>query len=236
MPNAKVGRSIASVIILVGAVLLIAAVFTPWYAEQFSGYGATITQNAYPGLPSSNGTISYACSGIPSEASCPSQTSYNTERANNTGNLAEAVYFLGIAGFILGFIGGILGLMSRGNPRRTTPALALAVVGMLLAVAAVGMFAGALPGAISSDTPSHSGSGPWSSFLGSTNASSFGVHVSGNISWGPAIGWYLALGAFVVLLVGIILIFRYRRDPPSPAPAATPAPSVAASTSPPPAP
>ena len=69
MPNTKVGRLIAAVIILVGAVLLIAAVFMPWYAEQasatVSGQSITITRNAYPGLPSSNGTLQYACTGLP---------------------------------------------------------------------------------------------------------------------------------------------------------------------------
>jgi hypothetical protein len=233
MPNAKVGRLIAAVIILVGAVLLIAAVFTPWYAEQFSGSGVTVTQNAYPGLPSSNGTIQYTCSGLPSGVSCLSQTSYNTYTANNTGNIAEAVYFMAIAGFILGFIGAIIGLMSRSNPRRTAPAMALAVVAMILAVAAVGVFAVALPGAIGSDSPNHSGTGPWSSFFGSTNTGRFDIQ--GTLTWGPGVGWYLAIGAFVLLLVGVILALRFRRDPLPPVPATTPAPGAMPSASPPPA-
>ncbi len=239
MPNTKVGRLIAAVIILVGAVLLIAAVFMPWYAEQasvtVSGQSITITRNAYVGLPSSNGTLQYTCSGLPSEASCLSQTSYSSVDSNNTGNLAEAVYFMAIAGFILGLIGGIIGLMSRGNPRRTTPAFALAVVAMILAIAAVGVFAVALPGAVSSDTPGHTGSGPWSSFFGSSNGTSFGLPGSGTVTWGPAIGWYLALAGFVVMLVGIILILRYRTDPPAPAPTTMPAPAGAPAAAPPPA-
>jgi|GEM_PF-654518 len=239
MPNTKVGRLIAAVIILVGAVLLIAAVFMPWYAEQasatVSGQSITITRNAYVGLPSSNGTLQYTCSGLPSEISCLSQTSYSSVDSNNTGNIAEAVYFMAIAGFVLGLIGGIIGLMSRGNPRRATPAFALAVVAMILAIAAVGVFAVALPGAISSDTPGHTGSGPWSSFIGSSNGSTFGVPVSGTVTWGPAIGWYLALAGFVVMLIGIILILRYRKDPPAPAPTTMPAPAGAPAAAPPPA-
>ncbi len=239
MPNTKVGRLIAAVIILVGAVLLIAAVFMPWYTEQasatVSGQSITITRNAYVGLPSSNGTLQYTCSGLPSEVSCLSQTSYNSVDSNNTGNIAEAVYFMAIAGFILGLIGGIIGLMSRGNARRATPAFALAIIAMILAIAAVGVFAVALPGAISSDTPGHTGSGPWSSFYGSSNGTSFGIPVSGTVTWGPAIGWYLALVGFVAMLVGIILILRYRKGPPAPAPTTMPAPAAAPAAAPPPA-
>jgi hypothetical protein len=240
MPNVKVGRLIAAVIILVGAVLLIAAVFMPWYAEQasynVSGQSITVTRNAYLGMPSSNGTLQYACTGLPSGVSCGTQTSYNSADSNNTGNIAEAVYFMGIAGFVLGFIGAILGLMSRGNSRRIIPAVALAIVGMILAIAAVGVFAVALPGAISSDTPGHTGSGPWSSFFGSTNGSTFGIPISGSVTWGPAVGWYLAIGAFVLLLIGVVFLLRYRRDPPAPVPAAAPAPGSMPMAAPPPPP
>ncbi|MGA7650182.1 MAG: hypothetical protein WB984_02870 [Thermoplasmata archaeon] len=229
MRNVKVGRLIAAVIILVGAVLLIAAVFTPWYTEQFSGNGITVTQNAYLGVPSSNGTIQYTCSGLPAGASCLSETSYKTETANNTGNLMEAVYFIAIAGIILGFIGAIIGLVSR----KTGPAMALAVVAMILAVAAVGVFAVALPGAIGNDSPNHSGSGPWSSLFGSSSSGRFGIQ--GTLTWGPGVGWYLAIGAFVLLLVGVILVVLFRKDPPAPVPAANPAPSAMPSASPPPA-
>jgi uncharacterized membrane protein len=231
MPSTKAGRLIATVIILVGAVLLIAAVFMPWYAEQasgtVSGQSITITRNAYLGLPSSNGTLQYTCSGLPAGFSCLSQTSYSAGNATHTGNIAEAVYFLAIAGFILGLIGGLIGLMSRGNSRRATPAIALAIVAMILAIAATGMFAVALPGAISSDTPGNPGCGPGSTFFGSSsNGTCVGAPASETATWGPAIGWYLALVGFVVLLVGVILILRYRKDPPAPAPTATPSPVV----------
>lgn len=208
---------VGAAIVLVGAILLIAALFTPWYMEQFSASGASTTLNAYPGIPSSSGTIQYTCSGLPSGASCPGSTSYSAKNLTNTGNIAEAGYFLIIVGLVLGLIGAILGFTSRNNPSRARPAMTMAIVAMILAIAAVGAFAAALPSAIGSDTPGHSGTGPWSSFYGSTSLG------GGTLTWGPGIGWYLAIVAFVLLLVGMIVLARARREPPAPAVAAVPA-------------
>ena len=218
---------VGAVIILVGAILLIAALFMPWYAVQVSYSGISVTQNSYPGLPSSNGTIQYSCSGLPSGGHCPSQTSYNSARENNTGTIAETGYFLIIVGFVLGLIGAILGFTSRNNARRARPAMTLAIVAMIVAIATVGMFAVALPTAVGQDSPGHTGSGPWSSFFGSGNSTSFGVP-GGTLTWGPGIGWYLAIGAFVVFLVGMIILARARREPLEPAPVSVPAPGAAA--------
>jgi len=236
MANNGKRRLVGAIIVLIGAVLLIAAAFIPWYTQEIKAtvatYNITIDQNAYPGAPSSNGTIQYSCSGLPSEASCPSQTSYNSLRLNNTGNIAEAGFYMMIVGFILGLIGAAMGVMSRNNPRRTMPAIALAIVAMILAVAAVGLFAAALPGAISSDSPGHTGSGPWSSFWGSGNGTLYGFS-GASWTWGPGIGWYLGLVAFVILLVGLIVIIMARKDT-GPAPAATsPAPTSSPSGAPP---
>ena len=41
---------VGAAIVLVGAILLIAALFTPWYTVQVSSSGISETQNAYPGL------------------------------------------------------------------------------------------------------------------------------------------------------------------------------------------
>ncbi len=219
----KKGRMVGAVIVLVGAILLVAALFMPWYTESFSASGITVSENAYPGFPSTNGTIQYTCSGLPSGASCEPQTSYSDAKLNNSGTIAEVGFFLIIVGVIFGIIGAIIGLTSRSNPRRARSAATMAIVAMIVAIAAVGMFAAALPTAIGQDTPGHSGSGPWSSFFGSTSASRFGI-TGGTLSWGPSIGWYLAIAAFVVLLVGMVVLMRARKDP-QPTPTATPGPT-----------
>ncbi|MGA8276327.1 MAG: hypothetical protein WB852_08570 [Thermoplasmata archaeon] len=228
MPNATSGRMIAAVLILIGAILLIGALVTPWYSYESSGNGLSETRNYYLGMPSTNGTIQPVCSGLPS---CPTQTSYSTQNLNNTGSLAEAGFFMVIGGFALGIIAAILGVVSRRNPRRAAPVMALAALALVLAIAAPGLFAVSLPGAAAKDSPGHLGSGPWSSFFGSNSTTISGITIT--TTWGPGIGWYLSIVAFVILLVGVILLARYRREPPQPMTA--PAPVVpTTSTMPPP--
>lgn len=232
-------RVVGSIIVLIGAILLIAALFTPWYAFKTSFAGGSETQNSYPGMPGTNGTIQYTCSSLPTGVTCPSQTSYSSivPKETNVGNLAESGFFLLIVGIILGFLATIFGLMSRGNFRRSTPALAFGIIALLLAIIAPVLFAAALPGAVSSDISSAyrppNTSGPWSSFIGS---SSYTNPLIGPVSlnWGPAIGWYLAIVAFVFLLIGVVLLFLYRKDPAEPAPVAAPAPTGTATQTAPP--
>ena len=230
-------RLVGAIIVLIGAILLIAAVFIPWYtyqAKESSPIGSgTTTINSYPGFTNENGTIQCSTSG---SAVCPfSQTSYQTYHYNNTGNLAETGFFLLIVGFILGFIGAIFGVMSRGNARRAGPALAFGIIAMLLALITPVLFMALLPGAQSNDIPSAArttSSGPWSSFFGSTSFSPItGVTVS--LTWGAGTGWYLSFVAFVILLIGVIMLFLYRKDPAEPAPVAAPAPTGTSTTTPP---
>jgi hypothetical protein len=222
---------VGAAIVLVAAILMLVALFTPWYMEQVSFHGATETLNAYPGMPSTNGTIQYTCSGLPSGVQCPSQTSYTAEKFNNTGTIAEAGFYLIIVSFVLGFIGAVLGFASGKNARRAGPARTLAIVALVVAIAAVGMFAVALPTAIGQDSPGHTGTGPWSSFFGSSNATGMGFP-GGTLTWGPGIGWYLAIVAFVLFLVGMFVLRRAMKEPAEPV-AAAPAPTT--SMAPPPA-
>jgi hypothetical protein len=76
------------------------------------------------------------------------------------------------------------------------------------------MFAVGLPGAVAKDDPSHSGSGPWSTFFGSNSTTEFDRTV--NLTWGPGAGWYLSFVAFALFLNGVIFWARSRKDPPGP--------------------
>lgn len=226
----KAGRILGAVIVLVGAVLLIAALFMAWYEVQVkeSAGGATVTgtYHTYPGLPSTNGTVqtTFSCSGLPAGYSCPATntTSYSKADLNSTGQLAEIGFFLLIGGFVLGLLGAVIGFASGRKAGRAGAAAALGVVAMILAVAAFGLFAVMLPGAIGNDSPNHQGfDGPWSSFIGSGNSTYYSAP-GGTASWGPAVGWYLTIGAFVVLLIGVIVLARSRREPPEPTPVSVP--------------
>ena len=234
MASNKGRRLVASIIVLVGAILLIVALLTPWYMTKVSNAYATETQTFYPGIPTDNGTIQYSCSG---HITCTSQTSYSKLNYNNTGAIAEAGFFMLLLGAVLGIIAVIFGAMSRGNARRVRPAIALAVIALILALAAPSIYAVVLPGAVGKDIPSAArpptSSGPWSAFMGS---SSYTAPIIGStsLSWGPTTGWYMAFAAFAVLLIGVILLIAFRKDPPEPFPASVPAPTAApAQTTPP---
>jgi hypothetical protein len=240
MASRKLGRLIASTVILVGAVLLVAALLMPWYSIGISGNGASETGSFYPGTPSSNGTVRYSCSsssGGPNGSSpCPTQESYSSADLNNTGTVAETGFFLLVVGGLLGAAAGAIGLTTMSRRDGSAAVLAIATVALVVAVAAPGLFAASLPGAISKDTPGASGSGPWSSFYGSSSNGS-GTPNAQSFTWGPGLGWYLSFGAFAVLLVGLILYAKNRRDPPEPlAPVPTPSTEVQPSGAPAPPP
>jgi len=211
-------RTLGAIIVLVGTVLLVAAIFLPWYSEQVTiGGGPSETQYFYLGTPGTNGTVQYSCSGLAAGESCPSSTSYssygqqNTYDLNDTGLIAATAFFLLIIGAILGFVAAVLAFGRRQKPGRGGAAWGLAAVALILALIAPLVFAGALPNALSHDLPSsvRQGSGPWSSFYGS-NSTTVGTSTVSE-SWGPSVGWYLSIVAFVVLLVGVALV---RRGPP----------------------
>lgn len=217
---ARRGRLVGASIVLVGLILLLAAFFLPWYTQEgsLSSPGAStisVTRSAYLGLPGQNGTIQYTCSNFP--GTCPSQTSYSAQNATNVGRLAEIGYFLVIGAIVLALVGTVVGFLSGRTPGRARGAAALAVVALLLAIAAAGTLTVALPGAIGADTPGHTGTGPWSSFWGS-NSTTSGTTTT-TLTWGAGTGWYLAVGAFVILLAGAIVLARSRREPPPPVPA-----------------
>jgi len=213
------GRVItAAVVMLVAAGILVASVLLPWYALTSSGGGISIHGFYYAGPASENGTIRYTCSGAP--VACPSQSSYSSQNLNNTGTLAETGFYLLIAGIVLGVAAMGLALMRRDKSGGLAPAMILGIVALVIAIAAPGVYALELPHAISSDFPGVQGSGPWTSFFGSNTTGGEGFELSN--TWGPGTGWYLAIGAFVVFWVGVILLFRQIREDRALAPESQP--------------
>lgn len=205
--------SLGTILVLLGSALLVTALFLPWYevlTNNDCNPGTTCEQGSdfYLGLSGQSDTVRVICSPTPA---CPIYvqplpTSYQGSRLNNTGTVATASFFLLIAGGALGLGSGALGLVYRKGPRKRNLTVVLATVAALLALSAPLVFAYGLPAAQARDfhlsTP-----GPWSSFVGSNT--SYGS----TLTWGPESGWYLAFVTFGVLLLGSILLFRYRKQP-----------------------
>jgi len=213
MPGSMPPRRVATILALVGTVLLVAALFVPWYfytvTANGNGFNPTVTTLSYLGLPSWNGTQRTVCN-VP----CRSSWSYSDGSLNATGLLAETEYFAVISSAAIGAIAAALLLRPGWRFSRSStvcPAIASAV-----AVAAATLFAVDFPIASSSDLPPPGihrppGNGPWSSFFGSwTSCPGPGC---GTFSWGPGIGWYLTLAAATCLVATTALVLRAYRRP-----------------------
>jgi hypothetical protein len=217
--NTKRNRGLGGILVLIGAILMIVAMFTAWYVytESFTFDGATEkgTFSFFPTYSASyNGSTQTAtsCSG---SSDCPSSTttdsSYSAGNLNHTGQIAVTGWYLILGGFITGILGAILALGSRSKQGWVKPALALSVIALLLALVTPVIYLVALPGAVKADTPSmetSNASGPWSSFFGSSSVS------GASTTWGAGIGWYLAFIAFVLFLIGVILLAKSRAPAP----------------------
>jgi hypothetical protein len=195
-------------LMLGGVILLVASLFVGWWSIQLSGFD--ITETLVLGFPATSGGngVSFECSGNLSEFTnhCPSPETYSNASLSSTGKLYTAIQSLVFAGIVAGLLGVLLalGIVGGGNRRKLTIALAcLAVSLALLAPVALTV---AQPSAMNSDHPygtiGSSATSPTNSFWGS--------NVSDGISysWGASAGWYLALGAFVLILVGLIQFAR----------------------------
>jgi hypothetical protein len=235
---------LGAILLIIGAILLIAALFTSWYtwSLQESGAGGSITGDTDFHAGTSY-TTSFSCSGeassvCPSGATCPysgsSSTGCTAAGENKTGQLYAVTEFIVIGGLVLGFLAGILALMGGTKPGMRKGAVALGAIALILALVGPVVLLAAQPGAVKSDsTPSGgsapSGSGPYSSYFGSCSGSNCGFGGSGATSvsgtWGPSVGWYLSIVAFVLFLLGVIMVMRGGRES-SAMPASAPAPAA----------
>jgi len=233
MGQERTGGLLGAVYLLVGATLLASALFVPWYT-----YDSYYVQNWR--TPSGGGSaevgpseLNFFLFGLPGRESvqsscpsgnitgfCPTSSSYSAAGLSSTGVVATLTLGLATAGFAAAFISGILAVRPLRGPRRGFPELTIALSAVALAVAAVTAYPVLLPRAFAHDVPASVRSlypaGPWSSFAGSTTFYIvFPCPYPGCppriASWGPSIGWCFSLAGIAVVLVGAILITRFRR-------------------------
>ncbi len=187
-------RMAASGLLLVGGILALVSAFTAWWTLSFSGSsisflpGSSYTGSGYFGSQ----TQTYANGGI-----------------GPVGGLYEAILVLVINAGILGIVAGLLGFvagMGRLPASRHGMIKGLAIATIVLALIAVILAPAVQPWAFHDSANNGScsglglnGSSPCGAFWGSASSHGFPV------SWGAADGWFLALVAFVLTLVGFVL-------------------------------
>lgn len=213
MPVPRWGAWVAFVF---AAGVLASALVLPWYAFGASSSAGKDTQLFYLGLPSENHTVRYACSsGFP----CHSDTSYTTQGYGSIGTIAETGFSVVIAALVVAVAAVVATLRGINRGRRLALPGLLGVTACALAVASPLLYLLGLPGAESKDMPAAdrpTSSGPWSSFVGSTSFNE--PHLGTlSLSWGPAVGWYFAIAAALLVVVGLVLR-KLERPTPGPAP------------------
>lgn len=202
-------RRLVALLVLAGALVLIAAAVAPWYAWTVTFGGVTVTREFYPGLPSTNGTVQCSSS-VPRgvHTSCGPSTSYDGASLSHFGILTAAVFVLTLLGAAVGILAAFLGWLWRKNPRRWMLSVVVVAIALIASLVACGGYAGESPSAFASDLHG-TVPGPWSAFSGSTANNTVGT----SQSWGPSVGWYLSVAASGLLFLGLCLMFLTRRPP-----------------------
>jgi hypothetical protein len=199
---------------LAGGILSLISGFTPWWTLS-GDYGLGLTFLPGSTMQSSNQTAT-------------TSTSYTTAGFGPVGGVYEAMFLLLILGGLLSLISWFLGiraLYGRSTIASTRLASMVAISAALIVLVAFLLAPSVQPTAFR-DSPgsacvTFTGESPCTSFWGSGSAGPRGLTVTD--TFGPAIGWFLAGGAFALVLTRLILMRRGNAGPESNAlPASTP--------------
>jgi hypothetical protein len=192
-------------ILLVGTLMLLVGLFLAWYSITESGSTISDTISFSP-----DGQVSVNGGGISASAS------YATAHLNTTGGLYTIVEGLLVVGVLVAGIGGALAVATVWRPGLRTAAVVLGAVALVFAIAGPIVLLVDQPAALNSDFTSQNGYGafgggsasgvssPTNSFIGSASAN------GNSLAWGPTIGWYLAIVAGALCLVGAIVTLTAR--------------------------
>jgi hypothetical protein len=178
----------------------------------------TSTVLAWWSLRNPGGTVSFYTYNIQTSGNGASNSSsYAAAGLGHVGGMYDAILALVVIAGILGVVAGLISLrngMGRGSPSRKGTVKRLAIATLVLALFAVAL-APAMQPWVLHQTPGNCGGmsapTPCASFWGSETV------LGNSYSWGAAAGWYLALGALIVVVMGVIL-WALGRDRSRPAP------------------
>lgn len=207
-------RMVAAAVLAAGFVLAAVALGTAWWSVN--------TNFTYDGTTTTTGYNVYAggtCSSTSSASSSPPPCTVNGTLASlysNLGTLVGVALALALVAAAFGFLGAF-GL-NFGRIQLTLTIL-FALIPFILLLAAAGWAAGSTPSAASLPSGDY--------FWGSTSA------IDATTTWGAGAGWYVAIVAALVVIVGMAMYAGTRTQPYTALelgyrpPVPTPAPAVA---------
>lgn len=180
------GKVIASIVlILVGLILAGASLTGVWWSVTSTAGGA------------SDFSLDKACSPPPFGCLTYSQWSSQFPQTKSTQDMFGTTSMMMIVGLILAVLSLILVIVAARKPGLKIGVILVGIISAIVFLVAALYTYSALPAALNEMTTG----APYSSFFGSAN-------VAGNsMTWGGGMGWYLTLGAFVFVLLGMIFAF-----------------------------
>lgn len=226
-------RFVASLLLMVGVLLVLVALVTPWWSASISiGSSGTWTGYLMPGTAASScsgdcGSLYATCGGnYCYGASDNSGEVWNTGLSSTNG-LYEGVLVLLILSLLAGFLAVLLGLRgaygSSPGRRLTSITMAAGFVAMLFSLLALSVATLGQPSALSHDFSNNitiggwfcaTGSSPTNAFWGSNSGSCAGGGLASSpvtYSWGASVGWYAALLGVLLLALATLMLFREGR-------------------------
>jgi len=206
-PPKKNGWIAPFIVLVVGVVLLGTTIGFGWYsisesyATRGDSYNGSLNTNLFycttTSFTMNNSTGSYSTSA----------TTCGSGNSTHTVDLYDTALGLVIAGLAVSVLAAVTTFTRRKSDSKPLmlPFILAIVAGLLALAAPLALLIG-LPGAVAADTNCGSNcQGPASSFSGSDTVSGI------SMTYGPGIGWYLAVVASVVLIVGAIVLMLYVR-------------------------
>jgi hypothetical protein len=191
----------AGAVALIASVLLLASLFFSWYniSLSTSNGSQSVAVNFYPGQAFNTSTTS-------GSSTSASTTTYSEAKLPQTGELYMVLEILLVLGSVLGVTGASL-LLAAGNDSPSVKSWGTTLVVFVVLMALIGpvMLWVGQPSALANDsykgtTANSQTNSPMSSFFGSNSTSAY------TANWGPSIGWYLSILAFVMLAISVALV------------------------------
>lgn len=208
-------RLTASTLAIVAGIVTGVSMLTAWWSASLATADGVLTVSFLPGDSLTASGQGYSGS-----------ATYSSLGWGQVGGLYEGILAFGIVAMILSFIGGVLGLLwSFGKlrgPSKGYSAQMLMVGVVIVSLAIVVLVPVVQPATLSNNSngtcQASAGSGsPCSSFWGSV------TDPNGTSTWGADVGWYLEVGAIVLLIAASVAWELSRNEPWVPASLPVPA-------------
>ncbi|MDI6707611.1 MAG: hypothetical protein QME47_00735 [Candidatus Thermoplasmatota archaeon] len=202
---------VAIVLALLVVILLGVALIGTWWTRKGEGTATGYSYKEDFGLQEAH--VKKEAAGMKMETT----TKYSDNPEAATSKVYNNVFYITIVALVLGIIGLITAIVAGVGKLSAKIAGIFLILTFIFALVAPIYFAAVLPGAMHADLPE------WNKgFTGSEDLTY--MDMTGSWSWGPGYGWYLAVVAFIVALIGAILAFRAKKPKAAVAAPTPPAP------------